>query len=178
MVNWLKKSKFSTYVLFGIAFSFSLISIFISIYFEMGTREFSDLMNLINREGTPGFAIVGIIVVLIVFYIIVQLFFGALISHLVARFIFRILIDFKTFYRVTLIFNSLMSLVIIWELCFYGGESSIVLILTNPILIISFIVLFLLLRALSNMYWLKPLLFTTFVFISYLAFSSFITLGG
>ncbi|MBY0595093.1 hypothetical protein [Bacillus bingmayongensis] len=177
MMNWIKSGKFTTYILFGIAFIFSVVSVVISIYMDMGTSEFRALIDLINEKGTPGFAIIGIIIVLIILFIIVQMFFGACIAYLVARFIFRILIDFKTFYRITLIFNFLLSLVVIWELFLYKGNVSFLVIVTNPLLILGFIVLFWLLKKLADVHWLKPLLFTIFVFISYLVFSN-ISLGG
>lgn len=176
-MNWIKKSKFATYVLFIIAFVLSISSMIIAIYSDMGTSEFSTFVNLINKEKTPGFAIIGIIIFLFIFYIIAQLFFGAVISYLIARFIFRISIDFKTFYRITLIFNSLMSLVVIWQLFILKNSSNFLLVVANPILILSFIVMFWLLKELADKSWLKPLLFTIFALTSYLVFSS-IPLGG
>ncbi|PIE92132.1 hypothetical protein [Bacillus fungorum] len=171
MINWIKNNKFATYILFGISFILSMISIFISIYKSIGLKEVQDVINMINTEGAPAIAIIGIIFVIMLFYVIVQLFFGALITHLIAKFIFKIPIEFKIFYRVFLIFSSFLSLIVIWELLVFKGHSDLILLMSNPFLILSLIVMFVLLKVLANINSLKPLLFTIFIFISYLVFS-------
>ncbi|PFJ17688.1 hypothetical protein COD67_14665 [Bacillus cereus] len=178
MINWIKNNKFATYILFGISFILSMISIFTSVYKSMGLKEVQDVINMINTEGAPAIAIIGIIFVIMLFYVIVQLFFGALITHLIAKFIFKISIEFKIFYRVFLTFSSFLSLIVIWELLVFEGRSDLILLMSNPFLILSLIVMFVLLKVLANINSLKPLLFTIFVFISYLVFSKISFFGG
>ncbi|PER82260.1 hypothetical protein [Bacillus cereus] len=177
MINWIKNNKFATYILFGVSFVLSIISVSTSIYMNIGIEEVQDVINMIHTEGAPAIAIMGIIFVIMLFYVIVQLFFGALITHLIAKFIFKIPIEFKIFYRVFLIFSSFLSLIIMWELFVYKDYEGLIFLIINPFLILSLIVMFVLLKILANINSLKPLLFTIFVFISYLIFSE-ISLGG
>lgn len=94
MINWIKNNKFATYILFGISFVLSIISVSTSIYMDIGLEEVQDVINMIHTEGAPAIAIMGIVFVIMLFYVIVQLFFGALITHLIAKFIFKIPIEF------------------------------------------------------------------------------------
>jgi hypothetical protein len=177
MINWINNNKFATYILFGISFILSMVSIFLAIYTDMGVEEVQDVFNMINTEGAPAIAIMVIIFVIMLFYVIVQLVFGALITHLIAKFIFKIPIEFKIFYRVFLIFSCFLSLIVMWKFLVYKGCSGVIFLIINPFLILSLIVMFVLLKVLANINSLKSLLFTIFVFISYLIFSK-ISLGG
>ena len=57
-----------------------------------------------------------------------------------------------------------------WELFVYKDYEGLIFLIINPFLILGLIVMFVLLKVLANINSLKPLLFTIFVFVSYLIF--------
>ncbi|EOO70284.1 hypothetical protein IIC_04726 [Bacillus cereus VD021] len=67
MINWINNNKFATYILFWISFILSMVSIFLAIYTDIGVEEVQDVFNMINTEGAPAIAIMGIIFVIMLF---------------------------------------------------------------------------------------------------------------
>ncbi len=59
MIQWIKDNKFSSYVLFFIAFTLSFISIILSIYISMGS-EAENIPIMLKKEGAPAYAVFGI----------------------------------------------------------------------------------------------------------------------
>ncbi|KZM56860.1 hypothetical protein A3Q35_07405 [Aeribacillus pallidus] len=174
MIQWIKDNKFSSYVLFFIAFTLSFISIILSIYISMGS-EAENIPIMLKKEGAPAYAVFGIVLVFIILSVIMQLFVGASITHFFVKFLFRIPLQFSLFYRVYLIFTSFLALSIIWQLFMFRDTSNIFFILANPFLLSGLFALFILLKRMANLSWKKPLLFTIFSLFVYLAFTF---LGG
>ncbi|MDQ0164009.1 hypothetical protein J2S06_003153 [Bacillus alveayuensis] len=174
MINWVKYNKFSSYILLVISFMMSLISIFLAIYISMGS-EVKYIPIMLETDGAPAYAIFGIIVTLIILTVIAQLYFGAIITHFMAKFIFKIPIQFYLFFKIYLIFTIFLSLSIIWELIVFNDLPNVFFLVANPFLIVGLYILFILLQNFACVNWRKPLLFTIFCLFSFLTFTY---LGG
>ncbi|ASS89044.1 hypothetical protein AP3564_01085 [Aeribacillus pallidus] len=174
MINWIKDNKFSIYILVVISFMVSLITIFLAIYISMGS-EVKYIPIMLETDGAPAYAIFGIIITLIILTVIAQLYFGAIITHFMVKFVFRIPIQFYLFTKIYLIFTIFLSLSIIWELIVFNDIPNIFFVLANPFLILGLYILFILLKNFACVNWRKPLLFTIFCLFSFLTFTY---LGG
>ncbi|WP_347553098.1 hypothetical protein ABFG93_21200 (plasmid) [Pseudalkalibacillus hwajinpoensis] len=177
MINWLKNNNYSTYYLFSLTFIVCIGTILFSVLTEVGEEEIDALKALINRDGPKAYALVGVIIAFGLLFTLIQLFFSSVLLHAVAKFIFRIPIQFKLFNRVFLIFILFLSLSVFWQNTLYYNNYEVFLIATNPLILVGMLVLFILLRGVVTINQVKPLLFTLFCYINYVIFTS-ITLGG
>jgi hypothetical protein len=177
MTQWLKEGKNSTYILFLITFFTTLFSMGVSLLNEMGRKEINALTGLVQKDGPPAIALIGVVVVFFLLGILIQIFFSSLVLHLIAKFLFRIPVTFQVFYRIFLIFISFLSLSLLWQIFLYNNNFDTFLVATNPLILIGMVLLFILLRAVVNINQVKPLLFTLFCYGNYVFFTT-LSLGG
>ncbi len=177
MINWLTGDNRSTYYIFTLTFITCLGTMVYSVLNEMGPTELELVNNLLEKDGAQAYALVGVVIAFTLLFMLIQIFFSSVFLHIIAKFIFRLPISFKSFHRVYLIFLIIISLSIFWQVLFYNNQYEIFLLATNPLVLIGMLVLFLLLRGVVNINQVKPLLFTLFCYVNFIIFTS-LSLGG
>lgn len=176
MLTWIKEGKGSSVTLFLISIlilSLSLLTVFVN---DIRGEELDRILSLLETDGLQAYAVFGLIGVMFLGALVAQMFFISLFLHLVSKVIFRIPMEFDKFYKVIKIFYIFIGLGIYWQLNNFASNH-MVSIIFNPFIILGFIAVYFLILCFANVNRIKPFLFATFLYGSYLIFTT-ITLGG
>ncbi|MED4473794.1 hypothetical protein [Oceanobacillus caeni] len=177
MLTWIRDGKGSSITLFLISILVLFLSFLMVFINDISNEELVRILNLLETDGIKAYAVFGLIGLMFLAALVAQMFFVSFFLHLVSKVIFRIPMEFDKFYKVIKIFYIFIGLGICWQLINVVSNSMIMSIIFNPFIILGFIAMYLLILFFTNVSRIKPFLFTTFLYGSYLIFTT-ITLGG
>lgn len=153
-----------SYILFFITYTITLISLLTAILKDMG-EEVLVVRDLIMRDGPPAVAIFGIVLIFIMVFVFVQILFTARILFLIIKYIFKISLPFRAFYRVVLISNLFFSLGNIFSILFLSTIENVLLSIINPFYILGIVCFYYLMCFILRTNRVKTLIFSSFIYI-------------
>ncbi|MFT0801913.1 hypothetical protein VSK91_09160 [Bacillus swezeyi] len=168
------KFIWSNKILFTISLLVQISAMCFAIFIGIGKQEFASLIEL-SKESAAGFSVFLIIFLFVVLFILVQLYFGSILAFLIAKYIFKINIEFENLFKSVLILTIFLSISVYWNLALFYNSTNLFTHLINPFILIGFISFAFLIKRMSlNNSWFKPLIFTVSTAVFYFWFLTYI----